>query len=104
LAKTDPSKGAGSAFTGFIVDADTAGITVGPKELNLGQRCSDTRGIVFNDVVVPKENVIGAEGFGFKLAMKAFDYTRPPVAIGAVGLARRVRITLVIVYRAHLPR
>ena len=40
-------------------------------------------------VVVPAENMIGAEGIGFKLAMRAFDYTRPPVAIGAVGLARR---------------
>ena len=89
LAKTDPSKGAGGAFTGFIVDADTPGINVGRKEINMGQRCSDTRGVTFEDVVVPAKNVIGTEGMGFKLAMGAFDYTRPPVAIGAVGLARR---------------
>ena len=56
LAKTDPTKNAGSAFTGFIVDADTPGITVGRKEINMGQRCSDTRGITFEDVVV--ENAI----------------------------------------------
>jgi acyl-CoA dehydrogenase len=54
-----------------------------------GQRCSDTRGITFEDVVVPKENVLGEEGKGFMIAMGAFDNTRPPVAIGAVGLARR---------------
>eukprot|EP00039_Didymoeca_costata_P020089 m.340033 g.340033 ORF g.340033 m.340033 type:complete len:422 (+) comp19089_c0_seq1:30-1295(+) len=89
LAKTDPSQKAGSAFTGFVVDADSPGITIGRKEINLGQRCSDTRGISFEDVVVPKENVIGSEGLGFKLAMRAFDYTRPPIAIGAVGVARR---------------
>ena len=89
LAKTDPSKGAGSAFTGFIVDGDTPGITRGRKEVNMGQRCSDTRGITFEDVVVPDSNRLGAEGVGFKIAMGAFDHTRPPVASGAVGLARR---------------
>lgn len=54
----------------------------------LGQRCSDTRGITFEDVRVKKENVVGAEGLGFRLAMGAFDKTRPPVAAGAVGLAQ----------------
>lgn len=89
LAKTDSNANAGSAFTGFIVDADSPGITVGRKEINIGQRCSDTRGITFEDVVVPAENVLGDPGYGFKIAMQAFDITRPPVAIGAVGLARR---------------
>jgi len=89
LAKTDPTAPAGKAFTGFIVDADTPGLTPGRKEINMGQRCSDTRGISFEDVVVPKENVLGAEGAGFKIAMGAFDRTRPPVAAGAVGLAQR---------------
>ncbi|GAB0200494.1 medium-chain specific acyl-CoA dehydrogenase, mitochondrial [Grus japonensis] len=59
------------------------------EEMNMGQRCSDTRGIVFEDVRVPKENVLIAEGAGFKIAMGAFDKTRPPVAAGAVGLAKR---------------
>ena len=89
LAKTDATAKTGSAFTGFIVDGDTPGITVGRKEINLGQRCSDTRGITFEDVVVPDANRLGAEGKGFGVAMGAFDHTRPPVASGAVGLARR---------------
>ncbi|XP_078326031.1 medium-chain specific acyl-CoA dehydrogenase, mitochondrial-like [Crassostrea virginica] len=91
LARTaeDPKMSAGKAFTGFIVDRDTPGITVGRKEWNMGQRASDTRGITFEDVVVPAENVLGAEGMGFKIAMGAFDKTRPPVAAGAVGLAQR---------------
>ncbi|XP_014817724.1 PREDICTED: medium-chain specific acyl-CoA dehydrogenase, mitochondrial-like [Calidris pugnax] len=91
LARTDPDPKtpASKAFTGFIVEADSPGIQVGRKELNMGQRCSDTRGILFEDVRVPKENVLLGEGAGFKIAMGAFDKTRPPVAAGAVGLARR---------------
>merc|ERR1712168_1420022 len=77
------------AFTGFIVERDTPGVTVGRKEWNMGQKASDTRGITFEDVVVPKENVLGGEGIGFKIAMGAFDKTRPPVASSAVGLAQR---------------
>merc|ERR1712079_993928 len=67
------------AFTGFIVDRDTPGVTPGRKEKNMGQRCSDTRGITFEDVVVKKENVLIGEGAGFKVAVGA----------GAVGLAQR---------------
>ncbi|GCB65043.1 hypothetical protein scyTo_0011828 [Scyliorhinus torazame] len=55
----------------------------------MGHRCSDTRGIVFEDVRVPKENVLVGEGPGFKIAMGAFDKTRPSVAAGAVGLGQR---------------
>jgi len=91
LARTnsDPKCPAGKAFTGFIVEADSPGVTRGRKEINMGQRASDTRGITFEDVRVPKENVLAAEGAGFKIAMGAFDNTRPPVAAGAVGVARR---------------
>lgn len=46
----------------------------------MGQRCSDTRGITFEDVRVPKENVLLSEGQGFKIAMGTFDKTRPPVS------------------------
>merc|ERR1712098_845803 len=91
LARTDPDPkcSTSKAFTGFIVDADTPGVTPGRKEINMGQKCSDTRGITFEDVVVPKENVLIGEGAGFKVAMGAFDKTRPPVAAGAVGIAQR---------------
>lgn len=89
LAVTDPGAKPGQRMTGFVVDADTPGIEVGAKLKNMGQKCSDTRPIYFEDVVVKEENVLGSVGQGFKLAMGAFDFTRPPVAIGAVGLARR---------------
>lgn len=87
LAHTDTSKGI-AGMTGFVVDAKSPGIEVGKKEMNMGQRCSDTRGISFTDVKVPAENRLGDEGHGFKIAMAAFDHTRPPVAAGAVGVAR----------------
>ncbi|GLG93518.1 Putative isovaleryl-coa dehydrogenase [Gryllus bimaculatus] len=86
---TDPKAPASKSFTGFIVERDTPGLTPGRKEINMGQKCSDTRGITFEDVRVPKENVLIGEGAGFKIAMGAFDKTRPPVAAGAVGLAQR---------------
>lgn len=91
LARTnpDPKCPASKAFTGFIVDRDTPGVIPGRKEINMGQRASDTRGITFEDVVIPKENVLIGEGAGFKVAMGAFDKTRPPVAAGAVGIAQR---------------
>ena len=88
LAYTDPAlkhKG----MSGFIVPADTKGIQVGKKEHNLGQHASDTRGITFEEVKIPEKYRLGKEGDGFKIAMSAFDHTRPPVAAGAVGLARR---------------
>ena len=91
LARTDPDLGcpASRAFTGFIVDANTPGLTPGRKEINMGQRASSVRGITFEDVVVPKENVLVGEGAGFKVAMGTFDKVRPIVATQAVGLAQR---------------
>lgn len=74
--------------TAFIIPADTKGVSIGKKENNMGQRASDTRAITFEDVVIPKANRLGEEGMGFLIAMKAFDYTRPLVSAGAVGLAR----------------
>uniref|UniRef100_A0A7S2SHD4 Medium-chain specific acyl-CoA dehydrogenase, mitochondrial n=1 Tax=Rhizochromulina marina TaxID=1034831 RepID=A0A7S2SHD4_9STRA len=89
LAVTDANASVGKRMTGFVVDAATPGISFGDKLVNMGQRCSDTRPVFFEDVVVPESNVLGEVGAGFKIAMGAFDNTRPPVAAGAVGVARR---------------
>ncbi|XP_023223673.1 medium-chain specific acyl-CoA dehydrogenase, mitochondrial-like [Centruroides sculpturatus] len=91
LARTDPDPKcpASKALTAFIVDADTPGLSHGRKEWNMGQRASDTRAVIFEDVAVPEENVLVGEGQGFKIAMAVFDKTRPPVASAAVGLAQR---------------
>jgi len=73
----------------FIVDRDSEGLKVGKKEDKLGQRASDTAVLHLDDVVVKKENVLAAEGQGFKLAMETFNQTRPDIAAGATGLMQR---------------
>lgn len=88
FAKTDPKAGH-RGMTAFIIDRNTPGVKVGKKFDKMGQRASDTAEIVFENVEVPVENVIGQEGQGFYLAMKVFDYSRPGVAAAAVGLQRR---------------
>ncbi|XP_031846764.1 medium-chain acyl-CoA dehydrogenase [Nomia melanderi] len=85
----DPQAPAGKAFTAFIVERNSEGLTPGRKEINMGQRASDTRMITFEDVRVPEENVLGKPGEGFKIAMQTFDKTRPAVASASVGLAQR---------------
>jgi len=88
LAYTDKQAGYGG-LSGFIVDADSPGIELGKKEENMGQRCSDTRGVNFTDVRVPASNLVGGvENGGWMNAMKAFDHSRPAVAAAAVGNAR----------------
>jgi acyl-CoA dehydrogenase len=81
LARTaDDDVPTGKAFTAFIVEREWDGVSVGEKEVNMGQRCSDTRAVMFDDVVISDANRLGPVGGGFPLAMKTFDYTRPPVA------------------------
>ena len=88
LAKTDPDAGY-KGMSGFIVEAGTEGFTLGKKETNMGQRCSDTRAITFDNVRVPIENLIGgSESGGWMNAMNAFDMSRPNIAAHATGLAR----------------
>jgi acyl-CoA dehydrogenase len=87
LAYTDKDK-KHRGMSGFVVPANTPGIVVGRKEVNLGQRCSDTRGVQFEDVVVSAKNRLGEEGQGWEIAMKAFDKTRPKIGAMATGLAR----------------
>jgi alkylation response protein AidB-like acyl-CoA dehydrogenase len=71
----------------FIVEKDTPGFTIGPKENKLGIRGSDTHSLMFNDVKVPKENRIGEDGFGFKFAMKTLEGGRIGIAAQALGIA-----------------
>ncbi|MFN8528737.1 MAG: acyl-CoA dehydrogenase family protein [Anaerolineae bacterium] len=73
----------------FIVERDTPGITISKHFDKLGQRAADTAEIVFENVEVPADHRIGEEGMGFMLAMMVFDHSRPGVAAGAVGVARR---------------
>src|SRR6478672_7416759 len=69
MAQTDPAKGSKGINT-LIVEKNWPGVVVAAKENKLGIRGSDTHSVMFNDVKVPKENRIGADGFGFTFAMK----------------------------------
>ncbi len=73
----------------FVIPADTPGLSRGKKEDKMGQRASDTRVIHFDGVRVPSSQRLGAEGEGFKIAMRTLDRTRPPIAALATGIARR---------------
>ncbi len=88
FAKTDPGAGH-RGMTCFLVDRESPGLSVGKKFDKLGQRASDTAEIVFENVEVPAENMVGAEGQGFYIAMQVFDKSRPGVAASACGLQRR---------------
>jgi alkylation response protein AidB-like acyl-CoA dehydrogenase len=81
-------KGSRKELTIFIVDADTPGYSVGVKEDKIGVRASDTSELVFQEVRVPDENILGKVGEGFVLAMKTLDYGRISIASQCVGLGQ----------------
>ena len=73
----------------IVVDPkESSGIEVGKPEEKMGHKCSDTRGVRFNNVKVPKNNMLGNPGDGWKIAMKTLDHSRPMVAASAVGGAQ----------------
>jgi acyl-CoA dehydrogenase len=88
FATSDPSK-RHRGIAAFIVDRDTPGLRVGKHEDKLGQRASDTAAVHFEDVKVPKANLLAVEGEGFKLAMETFNQTRPDIGAMATGLMQR---------------
>lgn len=86
FAMTDKSKGL-KGITAFIMEADRAGFTIGKHEKKLGIRGSATTELIFEEVRLPKENLLGKEGLGFKIAMMTLDGGRIGVAAQALGLA-----------------
>tara|TARA_B110000483_G_C18067709_1_gene492802 strand:- start:89 stop:1093 length:1005 start_codon:yes stop_codon:yes gene_type:complete len=86
IAHTDKDKGH-KGINAFIVERDLDGVTIGPKEDKMGIRSSDTHSISYSDVKVPKENRIGADGFGFTFAMKTLEGGRIGIAAQALGIA-----------------
>jgi alkylation response protein AidB-like acyl-CoA dehydrogenase len=86
MAQTDPAK-KHRGINCLIVEKGMKGFEVGKKEDKLGIRGSDTTTLLFNDVIVPKENRIGEDGFGFKFAMKTLDGGRIGIASQALGIA-----------------
>ena len=86
IAQTNKSKGH-KGINAFIVERNTPGFHIGPKENKLGIRGSDTHTLQFNNVKVLKENRIGEDGFGFKFAMKTLSGGRIGIAAQALGIA-----------------
>ena len=86
IAQTDADKGH-KGINVFIVEKGMKGFEISAKEDKLGIRGSDTHTLVFNDVIIPKENRIGENGFGFKFAMKTLAGGRIGIAAQALGIA-----------------
>jgi alkylation response protein AidB-like acyl-CoA dehydrogenase len=87
LAVTDREKGT-KGISAFVVEKGTKGFRPGRKENKLGLRASDTSELIFEDCVIPAENLIGKEGEGFKDAMRVLDGGRISIAALSLGMAR----------------
>lgn len=77
-----------SGITGFIVPIPTPGLSLGKKEDKLGIRASSTCNLILEDVRVPKENLLGNEGGGFRIAMEQLDKARVGIAAQALGIGQ----------------
>ena len=86
IAQTEPGKGT-AGISAFLVESAWDGVKIGAKEDKLGIRSSDTTSITYTDVKVPKENRLGSDGEGFKIAMKILDGGRIGIAAQALGIA-----------------
>ncbi len=73
----------------FVVARDTSGVSTGRKEKKLGQRASDTSDVIFEDVRLAPDQILGEPGQGFGIAMETFDKSRPMIAALCAGLIHR---------------
>ena len=88
FALTDPEAGGRKGMSAFIVEAETPGFAAPRVEHKMGIRGSPTAELTFDDVRVPVDNLLGAEGDGFKIAMNTLDRSRLAIAAQAVGIAQ----------------
>ncbi|KAB2351623.1 acyl-CoA dehydrogenase [Actinomadura rudentiformis] len=87
MAVTDPAAGA-RGISAFVVEKSDAGVSFGPKEKKLGIKGSPTRQVILENVRIPADRIIGAEGTGFKTALATLDHTRITIAAQALGIAQ----------------
>lgn len=91
MARTNPDEPRAGGITAFIVDAKTPGISFGRRDRKMGQKGAHTCDVIFEDVKVPAQNIIGGkEGVGFKTAMKVLDKGRIHIAAICVAVAQRM--------------
>ena len=90
MARTDPEVKGARGISSFIVERDTPGITLGSIDKKMGQSGSMTCDVIFEDVRVPAENIIGEEGEGFITAMKVLDRGRLHISGVSIGVAKRL--------------
>lgn len=91
MARTNPDIKGSGGISSFIVEAGTPGVTIGKRDHKMGQKGAHTADVIFENVRVPAENLIGGkEGVGFKTAMKVLDKGRLHIAALSVGAAERM--------------
>lgn len=89
MARTGDEPGA-RGVSAFLVPRDLAGVSIGEPEKKMGQKGAKVADVNFDDVIVPAENRLGAEGEGFKIAMRVLDRGRLHIAAVCVGVAERL--------------
>jgi len=89
MARTSDEPGA-RGVSAFLVPRDLAGVSIGEPEKKMGQKGAKVADVNFDDVVVPAENRLGAEGEGFKIAMRVLDRGRLHISAVCVGVAERL--------------
>jgi len=89
MARTGDAPG-GRGVSAFLVPRDLAGVSIGEPEKKMGQKGAKVADVIFDDVVVPVENRLGAEGEGFKIAMRVLDRGRLHISAVCVGVAERL--------------
>ena len=90
MARTDPERAGGSGVSAFLVEANSPGLSLGRIERKMGQQGAHVCDVIFEGVRVPAGNRLGAEGEGFKLAMRVLDRGRLHIAAVCVGAAERL--------------
>ena len=88
LAVTDPEGVRGNNISAFVVEKSDEGFTFGEKERKLGIKGSPTRELIFDNVRIPGDRIVGAPGEGLKIALRTLDHTRITIGAQAVGIAQ----------------
>ena len=97
FAYTDKEKGINGGMSAFLVERNLPGVSVGKHENKMGLRTNSTCDVIFEDVRVPKRNLVGEEGKGYQIAMKTLERSRPLGSATSVGICQSV-IDLCIKY------